>query len=228
MATRLDLDEQEQLDQLKHFWAQYGSLITWLLVIVLAGFASFQGWQRYQADRGAKASVLYDELDKAVQAGDAERTARVFADMRERYPATAFAGQAGLLAAKLQFEKGQNDAARASLDWVATNAGEPEYQVLARLRLAGLLLDEKKFDEALKQLPTDAPKAFAALVADRRGDILLGQGKSAEAQAAYRVALEAMDPALDYRRIVDAKLTALGGAAAPAVAAAGAASGASQ
>lgn len=214
MATRLDLGEQEQLDALKDFWKQYGNLITWALVLVLGGIAAFQGWQRYQADRGAKASVLFEELDKAVIAGDVERTARVFADMKERYPSTTFAGQAGLLAAKLQFDQGQAEASRVSLEWVASNAGDAEYRVIAKLRLAGLLLDAKLFDAALAQLPIDAPKAFEALVADRRGDILQAQGKLDEARAAYRVAYDAMAPTLDYRRVVDAKLTALGGATA--------------
>ncbi len=212
MATPLDLQEQEQLDSIKHFWKQYGNLITWILIIALGGFAAFNGWQWMQRDRAVKASVLFDELDKAVTAGDTDKVARVLADMKERYGSTAFAGQAGLLAAKAQFEKGQNDAARASLEWVIGNASEKEYAVLARLRLAGVLLDEKKYDEALKALPTDPPTSFSGLVADRRGDILTAQGKADEARAAYQVAFDAMAPTLDYRRLVEAKLTALGAA----------------
>lgn len=212
MATHLDLQEQEQLDSIKHFWKQYGNLITWVLIIALGGFAAFNGWQWMQRDRSVKASVLFDELDKAVIAGDTDKAARVFADMKERYGSTAFAGQAGLLAAKAQFEKGQNDAARASLEWVIGNANDKEYAVLARLRLAGVLLDEKKFDEALKALPADPPTSFAGLAADRRGDILTAQGKPDEARAAYQAAFDAMAPTLDYRRLVEAKLTALGAA----------------
>ena len=212
MATPLDLQEQEQLDSIKHFWKQYGNLITWVLIIALGGFAAFNGWQWMQRDRAVKASVLFDELDKAVTAGDTDKVARVLADMKDRYGSTAFAGQAGLLAAKAQFEKGQNDAARASLEWVIGNASEKEYAVLARLRLAGVLLDEKKYDEALKVLPTDPPPSFAGLAADRRGDILTAQGKADEARAAYQAAFDAMAPTLDYRRLVEAKLTALGAA----------------
>ncbi|WP_428425624.1 YfgM family protein [Methylibium sp.] len=212
MATHLDLEEQEQLDSIKHFWKQYGNLITWVLIIALGGFAAFNGWQWMQRDRAAKASVLFDELEKAAQAGDVDKAARAFSDMKERYASTAFAGQAGLLAARAQFEKGQNDAARASLEWVIGNASEQEYPVIAKLRLAGILLDEKKYDEALKALPVDSPPSFAGLVADRRGDILLAQGKADEARVAYRAAFDAMAPTLDYRRLVDAKLTALGAA----------------
>jgi len=211
MATHLDLEEQEQLDQLKAFWKQYGNLITWLLILVLGGYAAWNGWNLYQRDQGAKAGSLYDELDRAAQTGDSDRATRIFADMKERYPRTTFTQQAGLVAARVAAEKGQYDAASASLAWVADKAGDDEYRAIARLRLAGLLLDTKKYEEALKQVDAvSGGPEFIALANDRRGDILLTQGKSAEAQAAYLKAWTAMDPKLDYRRIVEAKLNMLG------------------
>ncbi len=219
MATHLDLEEQEQLDQLKAFWKQYGNLVTWVLILVLGGYAAWNGWNLYQRDQGAKAGSLYDELDRAAQEGDSERATRIFADMKERYPRATFTQQAGLVAARVAAEKGQYDAATASLAWVADKAGESEYRSIARLRLAGLLLDTKKYEEALKQLDAIDGPEFAALAADRRGDILLTQGKNAEAQAAYLKAWNAMDPKVDYRRLVEAKLNLLG--VQPAASAAG-------
>jgi predicted negative regulator of RcsB-dependent stress response len=217
MATHLDLEEQEQLDQLKAFWKQYGNLITWALIIALAGFAGWTAWTNWQRDLAVKAGALYEELDKAAQAGDVDKTARVFADMKERFPRTGYTQQGALLAAKLQFDKGQADAARATLTWVGENATEDEYRTVARLRLAGLLLDQKKYDEALKQLDGAGSKAFAALVADRRGDVLLAQGKTDDAKKAYGEAWKGMDETLEYRRIVEAKLTVLGAAPSPEV-----------
>ena len=114
------------------------------------------------------------------------------------------------MVAKAQFDKGQIDGARETLAWVADNAHEDEYQTVARLRLAGILLDQKKYDEALKQLDGATAKPFAALVDDRRGDILLAQGKKEEAQASFRKAWTAMDPKLEYRRLIEAKLNVLG------------------
>ena len=211
MASHLDLEEQEQLDQLKAFWKQYGNLISWLLIAVLGAYAAWNGWNLYQRDQGAKAGALYDEIEKAAQEVDADRATRIFADMKERYPRTTFTQQAGLLAARVASEKGQHDAATASLAWVADKAGDDEYRAIAHLRLAGLLLDTKKYEEALKQVDavTGGPE-FVALANDRRGDILLTQGKSAEAQAAYLKAWTAMDAKLDYRRVVEAKLNVLG------------------
>jgi predicted negative regulator of RcsB-dependent stress response len=210
MATHLDLEEQEQLDQLKAFWKQYGNLITWLLVVVLGAFAAWNGWNLYQRDQAAKAGALFDELEQAAQHGDSERATRIFADMQSRYPRATFTQQGGLLAARVAADKGQHDAARASLAWVAEHAGEDEYRAIARLRLAGLFLDAAKYDDALKQLDAVDSPQFAALVADRRGDVLLAEGKTAEAQAAYQKAWSAMDPKTDYRRLVEAKLNLLG------------------
>lgn len=218
MATNLDLQEQEQLDALKSFWRQYGNLITWLLVLLLGAYAGWMYWNKYQRDQSLGASAMYGALEQAVQAGDAEKTARVFGDLKERYAGTVFTAQAGLAAGKLQFEKGQLDQAKASLQWVADNAKEAEYQTLARLRLAALLAGTKAYDDALKVLEGAKAEGFQALVDDRRGDVLSAAGKKAEALTAYQAAYKAMDEKLDYRRLVEAKLTALG--AAPAASAA--------
>ena len=212
MATHLDLEEQEQLDQLKAFWKRYGNLLTWLLIVVLGGYAAWNGWNWFQREQSGKASAMFDQLDKAAQAGDVDQTSRVFADMKERYPRTAFTEQGGLLAAKVQVEKGKPELALETLGWVGANAAQAEYQTIAKLRAAGILLDQKKYDEALKQLEGATAPDFSALVADRRGDVLLAQGKSDDAKAAYAKAWGLMDASLGYRRLIDAKLTALGAA----------------
>jgi len=209
MATQLDLQEQEQLDSLKTFWRQYGNAITWVLILVLGGFAGWNGWNYWQREQGLKAGAMYDELDRAAAAKDAERSGRIFGDLRERYPKTAWTQQGGLLAAQVQFEAGQADAARASLQWVADHAIEPEVATIARLRLAGLLTDAGQHDAALAVLTSTSP-AFEGLVADRRGDIYAAQGKLSEARSAYQAAYAALGERIDYRRVLEAKLTAMG------------------
>ena len=163
---------------------------------------------------------MFDELDKAAVAGDADKAGRVFVDLRERYGRTGLAQQGGLLAAKLQYDKGQIDAAKASLNWVIENAREDEYRSIARLRLAGLMLDAKQYDAALKLLDDMPSKEFSALAADRRGDVLLAQGKKDLALVAYQNAYKTIGDKLDYRHLIEAKLTAL--AASPSSAASGA------
>jgi predicted negative regulator of RcsB-dependent stress response len=218
MASHLDLEEQEQIANLKAFWARWGNLITWVLIAVLGSFAAWNGWNWYQREQGAKASALYDEVDAAVAKRDLPTAAGVFKTMQDRFAAAAATEQAALLLAKAQADGGQADAAQATLAWTAEKAGQEAVRTVARLRLAGLLMDAKKHDEALRQLDGATAKDFEALVADRRGDILAAQGKKDEAKAAWQRAWAAMDDKLEYKRLVDAKLTAIG---APPAAASG-------
>lgn len=224
MATHLDLQDQEQVDQLKAFWSQYGNLITWVLILALGGFAAWNGWNLWQRDQAGKASAMFEELERAAQGGDAQRSALVFADLQSRYPGTAYAQQGALLTAKVQSEKGQTDAALATLALASDSAVDDEYRVIARVRAAGLMLEKKEFDAALAQLDAAAQgksaQAFEALIADRRGDVLMAQGKTDAARKAFEAAYKAMDEKLEYRRLIDAKLTALGAAPAPVAAAA--------
>ena len=210
MASQLDLEEQEQLDQLKAFWNQYGNLITWALIAVLAAFAAWNGWNWWQREQAVSAGGIYGELEKAVETGDPATAGKIFDDLKSRYPRTAFAQQGGLLTAKLQYDKGQAEAARSTLQWVASEAVEKEYKTMARFRLAGLLFDAKQYDPALKELDAADAKGFEALIADRRGDILLAQNKPDQAKVAYQESWKALDIKLGYRRIVEAKLAALG------------------
>lgn len=210
MATHLDLEEQEQLDRVKHFWKQWGNPITWLLVIVLGSYAAWMGWRWYERDQGVKAAALYDELDRAVRESDAAKVERAFGDLRQRFGSTAFTQQGALLAARFQAEQGQADAAIATLTWAADKADEAEYRTVARLRLAGLLLDQKKHDEALKQLDAANAAGFEALVQDRRGDVLAAMGRNDEAIAAWTKAWQTLDERVEYRRLIEGKLTAAG------------------
>ena len=228
MAKHLDLEEQEQLDNIKHFWKEYGNLITWVLIVVFGAIAAWNGLQYWQRSQALQAGALFDEVDRAASAGDTARVERAFADIKDKFGGTSFAQQAGLLAAMILDEKGNKPAAKAALAWVAEKSADEGYQSVARLRLAGMLVEAKTYDEALKQLAGEFPKDFEALAADRRGDVYNLQGKKAEAKAEYTRAYRAMDERTDYRRLLEVKLTALGVdpqtlAPAPAIAASGAA-----
>jgi predicted negative regulator of RcsB-dependent stress response len=210
MAKALDLEEQEQLDQLKHFWNRYGNLITWLLIVVLGGYAAWNGYQYWQRDQATKAAVLFDEVERAVTAGDVARVERSFADMKDKFGGTHYAHQAAMLSAKTLQAKDKADAARAALKWVAESAPDPAYRDIARLRLSALLLDAGSNDEALAQLSAPFTPAMVGLAADLRGDILHVKGQKSEAVTAYQSAWQQLIDSPDYRRLVQAKLNALG------------------
>lgn len=210
MANQLDLEEQEQLDQLKHFWSQYGNAITWALIVVLGLFAGWNFYQYWQRNQAAQAAAMFDEVERVLKAADTAKVDRVFADMKERFGATTYAQQAGLLVAKHYYGVGNLAATKAALGWVASQSSDEGYQAVARLRLAGILLEAKAFDEALKQLDGSFPASFQALVADRKGDIFLLQNKRKEAIAEYEKAFKAFEDRAEYRRLVEIKLNSLG------------------
>lgn len=209
MAT-YDLEQQEQLDQFKHFWKTYGNLISWVLAAAVAAYAGWTGYQYWQTDRAAKAAGMYEELDRAAVQGDADKVQRVFADLKGQYGGTTLSEQGALLAAQVLVEKGKTDEGRAALQWLVESGKNPNLVAVARLRLAGVLLDQKKYDEAITVVAAKVPEEFNALVSDRRGDILQAQGKKDEALKAYQEAYKAMDAKVEYRRFIEGKLTALG------------------
>ena len=208
--ANFDLEEQEQIDQLKHFWAQYGNLITWTLIVVLGGFAAWNGWNWWQRNQSIKAAALFDEIERAANARDVEKIERALSDMKNQFGSTSFASQGALLASQSLFESGKPDNAKAALNWVASQAKDDSYQAVARLRLAGVLLQEKAFDEALKVLEAPMPEAYAALAADRRGDVYLAKGQQQEAKAQYQKAWDTMGSRTEYRQLVQVKLASLG------------------
>lgn len=210
MAKQLDLEEQEQLAEIKHFWNEYGNLITWAMIVIFGSIAAWNGWQYWQRTQAAQASAMYDEVERAAQAGDTSRVERAFSDMKDKFGGTTYAQQAGLLTAAVMQDKGNLEATKAALGWVADKASDEGYQAVARLRLASVLAEAKAYDEALKQLAADFPREFAPLAADRRGDIYNLQGKKAEAKAEYEKAYKGLEDRVDYRRLVEVKLSALG------------------
>jgi predicted negative regulator of RcsB-dependent stress response len=210
MANHLDLEEQEQLDEIKHFWKQYGNAITWVLIVVLGTYAAWNGYQYWQRSQATQAAAMFDEIEKVSRDGDADKLARAFAEMKDRFASTTYAQQAGLLVAKTQYDAGKLDEAKATLTWMSEKSADAGYASVGRLRLAGVLMDAKAYDEALKVLDTGIAEEFAALQSDRRGDIYLAQGKKAEAKEQFLKAFKAFDERTDYRRLVMVKLNSLG------------------
>lgn len=205
-----NLEEQEQLENLKAFWKLYGNFILTVITVAALAVAGWRGWGWYQAREAAQASAVYEQLREAASARDVARVRAVAGTLFEQYGSTAYGEMAALVAARAYVDAGDPKAARVTLEWAVSNAKDDEFRHAARLRLAALLIDEKAYDDAGKLLAVDAPGKFAGEYADRRGDLLTAQGKPDEARAAYRKALEALGPDSPMRRLVQLKLDALG------------------
>jgi predicted negative regulator of RcsB-dependent stress response len=209
MAT-YDLEQQEQLDQVKHFWKQYGNLITWVLVLALGAYAAWMFYQKHQSEQAQDAAGLYEALDVAAQSGDLAKVEQAFKDLKDKFPSTTLAEQGALMVAKAQTDRQKPDDGRAALQWLVDNGKNPDLVAVGRLRLAGMQMDAKQYDEALKTLSEKLPEEFEPLANDRRGDVLLAQGKKDDAVKAYLAAWKALDKKVEYRSLIDIKLTALG------------------
>lgn len=205
-----NLEEQEQLENLKAFWKQYGNFILTVIAVAALSVSGWRAWNWYQAREAAQASAVYEQLREAVSARDLDKVRAAAGTLFGDYGGTAYGEMAALVAARAYVEGGDPKAARAALEWAVSNAKDDEFRHAARLRLAALLIDEKAYDEAGKLLAVEAPGKFAGEYADRRGDLLVAQGKPDEARTAYRKALETLAPDSPMRRLVQLKLDSLG------------------
>jgi predicted negative regulator of RcsB-dependent stress response len=210
MSTPLDLEEQEQLDELKHFWKQYGNAITWFLIVVMGAYAGWNGYQYWQKQQSAKAAALFDEVERAASSGDVAKLERSWNDMKERFPGTTYAAQSALLAGKTFQQSEKLDAALAALKWASENASDEASVQLGRLRLANLQIQQKAYDDASKTLSKPFTPAFAGLAFDIQGDLFLAQNKAQDAVKAYTESYAKLENTNEYRRLVLAKLNALG------------------
>ncbi len=210
MASSLDLEEQEQIDQLKHFWKRWGNLISWILIAVLGAYAAWNGWQYWQRQQAAQASVLFDTVDKAAQSADLVLLERSLSDIQDKFGSTTVAHQAALLAGKTFQEKDQSDKAEKALTWVTQKGKDAGLVALARLRLASLSMQAKDFDRARQWLSADMPVSFKPLQADRLGDIELLQAQPDKAKEQYLKAWRGLEERSEYRQILAVKLASLG------------------
>ena len=193
MAT-YDLEEQEQLAELKAWWKMYGNLVVNILLAVLVVVVAWLGWSRYQGSQSSQAAAVFNVLQKAAQEKDLPRIKAASGELLEKFSGTNYAALGALTTAKAMVDAGDAKTAKLQLLWVVEH-GKEEVRDLGRLRLAAVLLDEKAYDEALKQLDGTVTPAFAARFADNRGDVFAAQGKKSEAQSAYQAALAKLDEA---------------------------------
>ncbi|HET9702208.1 MAG TPA: tetratricopeptide repeat protein [Burkholderiales bacterium] len=206
-----DLEEQEKVEAIKAWWNDWGNTVILAVALFVATVAGAQGWRWYQRSQAEQAAALYMEVERALAGGDDKKVRAAAAQVVEKFGRTAYAPRAALLAGRSAYEAGDVAAAKTQLAWTADNAKEDELRDLARLRLAGILLDEKKYDEALKAVESARSAAYGPLFSDMKGDVLAAQGKKVEARSAYQSALEKLDARSQYRGYIQLKLDVLGG-----------------
>lgn len=210
--AHLDLEEQEQLAQLKSWWDTYGNLVVMTIALAAVVFSAWQGWRFWQERQAGEASNLYEVLGKSLQGTEPKAVRDASGELLEKYPGTLYASMGALTAAKYFFDKGDLKTAKAQLQWVIDKTASEEFRDVARLRLANVLLDEKGYDEALKLVDAKHGEPFDAQYAALKGDVFVARGQVADAKSAYKAALEKADKKSSaLRDSVQMRLDALGG-----------------
>jgi predicted negative regulator of RcsB-dependent stress response len=207
-----DLEEQDQLEDLKAWWKQWGNTIAGVIIAVCVGVIAVQGWRWWSQQQAEKGSVLYNAVSAAARSNDVAKAKDAMGQLADKYGGTAYASRAALILAAALYDAGDKAGARAQLKSVIEGDSEDALKQIARLRLAGIMLDDKQYDDALRTLDARHDDAFAGIYADTRGDILAATGRTAEARAAYQTALTRLDARSTLRGYVQLKLDALGGA----------------
>ena len=208
MAT-YDLEEQEKIDGLKSWWEMYGTVVIVVVATLVASVVGTQVWNRYQKQQVEQAAELYASLQQIDESDDPKKISDAAHLLIEGFPSSGYAPRAAMASARASLEAGDKQAARTRLQWAMDHTKENELKDLVRLRLAGLLLDEKKYDEALKLVESKHSESFSSLYSDRKGDILTASGKVPEARVAYQLALDRTNAESAYHNIIQMKLDAL-------------------
>lgn len=205
-----DLEEQESIDQMKAWWDRWGTPVTAAVCVCCLGFAGWNGWNWWQRNQAGKAAQMYAQLQQAVVANDQKNASSLSTGLVTEYGSTVYAPLGALAAANAALQNGNFAEAKAKLEWVIDKSGRPEYDALARIRLAGVLYDEGKLDEALKLLDAAKPNADQrALLLDRKGDVWAAKGDVKKARESWTEAQKAGGPKDPLARVLELKLASL-------------------
>lgn len=205
-----NFEEQEKIDGLKSWWAANGTTVLFAIAVFAATVAGNRLWSHYKAEQAQQAADLYAVLQQQVEKGsELVKITDAAHLLTEGFSGSGYASRAALIAAHAADQAGDGQIAKDMLQWTIDHAGEPEIKDLARLRLASVLVDEGKYEQALKLLDAQHAASFTGLYADLRGDALAATGKTDEARAAYQKALDSLNAQGAYWNVVQMKLSVL-------------------
>jgi predicted negative regulator of RcsB-dependent stress response len=193
------LDEEQQLEQLKRLWREYGKTVMLVVLISVGGYFSWTGWQNQQRAKAEATSVVYQDLLELVGQSAGELTeeqrataAHLVAEIKDKHSKSQYAYNAALLAARIAVEQDDLETAASELQWVLDQTPSAATDQLTRARLARVLLAQQNYSEALALIALPPSDSFAAEYAEIRGDILVAQGEIDAARTAYQAALSSL------------------------------------
>lgn len=177
--------DEEKAEELKAWWKENGTSVIAGVALAVAALFGWEYWQNHKTTTAESASALYSESRTA----EPEEAARMLQQLQDEYGSTPYGAMAALRTAKNHAGAGEYQQSADTLQWVIDNSNEAEYQDVARLRLARVLVAMGKPDEALKLTAQEYPEAFESLLEELKGDIFAAQDKTDEARKAYERAI---------------------------------------
>ena len=205
----LDLEEQEQVDELKALWKKYGSYITKGAIAFFVIYGLFQGWGYYQNKQSLNASEAYQSI-VVLDEKNTKEIMQKAQSLIDAYGVTPYAGRAAILFAKASYAEGLKDKAKEKLAWASSHAKESATESIALIQLGQILLEEKKYEDALKKANEVDNEGYLGLSNDLKGDVLNAMGKKEDAKKAYLEALKRFGPKDPYAKFTQEKLETLG------------------
>lgn len=204
-------DPNEQGEVVKKWLIANGSAIVMGLVIAFGGLFGFKQWQGWQENNKQQASAEFEVMGELLDNGQLDEAMSNYQNLQDEYAKSPYASLAALQMARARLEASQPDLAIDLLQFVVDNGYPRALAVVARERLARLMLAQGQADEALALLQGDNDiPGFESRFAEVRGDIYSSQGKTEEAIAAYLEALETLEAGVGDRGMLVLKLEAMG------------------
>lgn len=203
-------EDQHELEKLKAWWKNYGNSVIFGIALGAAVLVGFRYWTQHTEEQRHAAATLYEQMLQSLNARKPDAAIKLGESIMHDYASTPYAGMAGLLLARLDFEAGDAARAKERLQWVLKNADDAAVQHAARLRLARIHLDSGDRQAAAQLLEVKDRAGFEAEYEELRGDILVAEGRLQDARAAYREALKHLPPESPYAPILNMKLDDLG------------------
>ncbi|HFC8500405.1 TPA: YfgM family protein [Neisseria oralis] len=201
------LEEQQELDDFKYFWKNWGRWLFALLIAAALGYLGYIIYKDHKISQNREAAeVLAQMVDKAQSKADSKQINADLLKLQQDYPDTVPAAQATMMVAATEFDAGRYDTAAGHLNWVLSNQKAPLIQALAAQRLAVVLLQQKKYDAAITALNTKVEADFEPLLLEAKGDVYAAQNKTKEAAQSYQQALEKLPKDAIERELLQMKL----------------------
>ena len=204
-------DAHEQGEVVKKWLQENGSAIVMGLVIAFGGLFGFKWWQNWQETNRQAASTEYEVMGQLLASDQLDAAMANFQTLQDDHGKSPYASMAALQMARARMEVNQPDSAVSQLEYVVDNGYPKAMKVVARERLARVLLAQGKAEEALVTLNGAAEiTGFEARYAEVRGDIMFELGRTDEAIAAYQESLEALEEGVGDRNKLVMKLESMG------------------